>query len=183
MFHLTGLLDAAVNESYDRIKAAMQNIGYRFPQADITVNLSPADLRKEGSGYDLPLAVSILAADGAWDGKVWLHGAVAWRMQLNGWRAGYLGDVLGMPERALSHFSAYAGSQVTDVPPTIPNPTSDPEKLFSREQKKWGTQMYSNGYICRYPDRKDVMRHYDMNLNYIDELLMHFQYDADKEFL
>ncbi len=123
------------------------------------------------------------AADGAWDGKVWLHGAVAWRMQLNGWRAGYLGDVLGMPERALSHFSAYAGSQVTDVPPTIPNPTSDPEKLYSREQKKWGTQMYSNGYICRYPDRKDVMHHYDMNLNYIDELLMHFQYDADKEFL
>ena len=63
-FHLTGLADTAVKESYDRIKSAMQNIGYRFPTADITANLSPADLRKEGSGYDLPLAVSILAADG-----------------------------------------------------------------------------------------------------------------------
>ena len=59
-----GLADTAVKESYDRIKSAMQNIGYRFPTADITANLSPADLRKEGSGYDLPLAVSILAADG-----------------------------------------------------------------------------------------------------------------------
>ncbi len=63
-FHLTGLADTAVKESYDRIKSAMQNIGYRFPTADITANLSPADLRKEGSGYDLPMAVSILAADG-----------------------------------------------------------------------------------------------------------------------
>ena len=64
MFHLTGLADTAVKESHDRIKAAMQNIGFRFPMADLTVNLSPADLRKEGSGYDLPLAISILAADG-----------------------------------------------------------------------------------------------------------------------
>jgi len=123
------------------------------------------------------------AADGAWDGLVWLHGAIVWRMQLNGWRAGFLGDLLGMPERAKSHFSAYAASQLTDVEPVIPNPTPDPEKGLAREAKTWGTQMYSNGYIVRYPNRKDIMHHYDMNLNYIDELLMHFQYDADKEYL
>lgn len=62
-FHLTGLADTAVRESRDRIVAAMQNNGYRFPLADITVNMAPADIRKEGSGYDLPLAVAILAAD------------------------------------------------------------------------------------------------------------------------
>ena len=119
------------------------------------------------------------AADGAWDGETWLHGAVAWRVPLVGWRAGYLGDVLGLPDRAVSHFTAYANSQVTDVEPCIPHPSQDPEKGLSRAVKTWGTQMYSNGYICRYPNRTDAMNHYDMNLNYIDELLWHFQYDAD----
>ena len=64
LYRLTGLPDNAVKESRDRIAAAMTNIGYKFPVADITVGLSPADIRKEGSGYDLPLAVSILAANG-----------------------------------------------------------------------------------------------------------------------
>ena len=123
------------------------------------------------------------AADGAWDGEVWLHGAIVWRMQLNGWRAGFLGDLLGLPDRAVSHFNAYANSQITDVEPIIPNPTPDPEKLLTREAKTWGTQMYSNGYICRYPNRKDIMHHYDMNLNYIDELLLHLEYDANKEYI
>ena len=123
------------------------------------------------------------ASDGAWDGETWLHGAVVWRMQLNGWRAGYLGDVLGMPERSKSHFFAYAASQVTDVEPTVAGPSLDPEKGLSRGIKKWGTQMYSNGYICRYPNRKDVMHHYDMNINFIDELLWHFEYDADTAFM
>ena len=63
-FHLSGLADTAVKESYDRIRAAMDNIGFKPPTADITINLSPADIRKEGSGYDLPLAIGILAAHG-----------------------------------------------------------------------------------------------------------------------
>ena len=63
MFHMTGLPDTAVKESRDRIVAAIQNIGLKFPVADITVNLAPADLRKEGSSYDLPLAIAILAAN------------------------------------------------------------------------------------------------------------------------
>ena len=61
--HLTGLADTSVKESYDRIKAAILNNGFQMPIADITINLSPADIRKEGSGYDLPLAIGILAAD------------------------------------------------------------------------------------------------------------------------
>ena len=62
MFHLSGLADTAVKESYDRIRAAISNIGLKPPTAEITINLSPADIRKEGSGYDLPLAIGILAA-------------------------------------------------------------------------------------------------------------------------
>ncbi len=63
-FHLTGLADTAVKESYDRIKAALINNGFKMPTQDITVNLAPADIKKEGSGYDLPLAIGILAANG-----------------------------------------------------------------------------------------------------------------------
>ena len=64
MYHLTGLGDVAVREGRDRIAAAMQYNGLKFPRADITVNMAPADLKKEGSGFDLPLAIAILAADG-----------------------------------------------------------------------------------------------------------------------
>ena len=63
LYHLTGLADVAVKESHDRIAAALLNVGYKFPVADITANLSPADLRKEGSSFDLPLAIAILAAN------------------------------------------------------------------------------------------------------------------------
>ena len=125
----------------------------------------------------------VLAADGDWDGQTWLHGCVGWRMPLAGWRAAYVGDVLGWNDRALSHFDAYAKSQVTEVPATIPHPSQDSTLNLARAEKRWGTQMYSNGYICRNPERNDQMHHYDMNLNYIDELLWHFQYDADTAYM
>ena len=125
----------------------------------------------------------VLAADGDWDGQTWLHGCIGWRMPLAGWRAGYLGDVLGWHDRAISHFDAYAKSQVMNVEPVIPHPSQDPKMNLARAEKKWGTQMYSNGYICRNPERNDQMHHYDMNLNYIDELLWHFQYDADTAYM
>ncbi len=63
-YRLTGLGDEAVRESRDRIAAALLNTGYKFPVADITANLSPASLRKVGSGFDLPLAIAILSANG-----------------------------------------------------------------------------------------------------------------------
>ena len=69
MFHMTGLPDTAVKESYDRIRAALSNIGYRTPTAEITVNMAPADVKKEGSGYDLPVAIGILAANNKIDNE------------------------------------------------------------------------------------------------------------------
>jgi magnesium chelatase family protein len=59
-----GLPEGAVKESKDRVRSAINNSGYEFPQRRITVNLAPADVRKEGSAYDLPIAVGILAAQG-----------------------------------------------------------------------------------------------------------------------
>ena len=128
-------------------------------------------------------SVLALAADGDWDGHTWLHGCIGWRMPLAGWRAAYVGDVLGWKERQRSHFDAYAKSQVTSVEPVIPHPSQDSALNLARAEKRWGTQMYSNGYICRNPERNDQMHHYDMNLNYIDELLWHFQYDADTAYM
>ena len=62
-FVLVGLPDNAVKESHERILAAIENSGYTFPTRQITINLSPADIRKEGSGYDLPMAIGILATE------------------------------------------------------------------------------------------------------------------------
>ena len=64
MFTVVGLPDATVRESRDRVRSALRNSGFGFPQRKITVNLAPADLRKEGAGFDLPMAVGILAAEG-----------------------------------------------------------------------------------------------------------------------
>ena len=65
LFHTVGLPDAAVRESRDRVRAAIKNSGYTIPTTFITIKFAPADLKKEGSGFDLPIAVGILGAYGA----------------------------------------------------------------------------------------------------------------------
>ena len=64
MFNLSGMADTAVRESYARINAALPNVGYKLPLSSLTINLSPADIKKEGSSYDLPIAIGMLAAHG-----------------------------------------------------------------------------------------------------------------------
>jgi magnesium chelatase family protein len=64
-FHTVGLPDAAVRESRDRVRSAIKNSGFDIPPTQITINLAPADLKKEGSGFDLPMAIGILGAYGA----------------------------------------------------------------------------------------------------------------------
>ncbi len=63
-YQLVGLPDNAVREGFQRVEAAMKNIGYRMMRIKTTVNLAPADIRKEGSAYDLPIALAVLAASG-----------------------------------------------------------------------------------------------------------------------
>lgn len=61
-YHLVGLPDSAIKESNFRIQAALKNIGYKIPGKKITINMAPADLQKEGSAYDLTIAIGILSA-------------------------------------------------------------------------------------------------------------------------
>ena len=63
-FSIVGLPDAAVQEARERVKVAISNSGYKFPTKKVIVNLAPANLRKEGPAFDLPIALGILAASG-----------------------------------------------------------------------------------------------------------------------
>lgn len=69
-FEIVGLPDTAVREAKERVKAAIVNSGYKFPSRRIIVNLAPADIKKEGPIYDLPIALSILAAENNWPKEV-----------------------------------------------------------------------------------------------------------------
>ena len=68
-FDIVGLPDASVKESRERVRAAMKNSGYPFPTERLTVNLAPADLRKEGPSYDLPIALGVLSCLGVLDSE------------------------------------------------------------------------------------------------------------------
>ena len=69
MFEIVGLPDAAVKESRERVRAAMAACRMQFPVARLTLNLAPADVRKEGPAYDLPIALAILSAMGRLPGE------------------------------------------------------------------------------------------------------------------
>jgi hypothetical protein len=122
------------------------------------------------------------AEDAAWENPVYLHGAIRFRDYiLLGWRGAYLADLLGLEERAKTHFNAFANSQITNVPVSLPHLQESTLNL-AQPARQWGTPMYSNGYICRVPNRKDVMLRYDMNLVYIDQLLWHLNWTGDMEY-
>ena len=63
-FTIVGLPDTAIQESRDRVRTALKNLGHSFPEYRVTVNLAPADIKKEGPAYDLPIALAVLQSDG-----------------------------------------------------------------------------------------------------------------------
>src|SRR5262245_42587494 len=69
-FHIVGLPDTAVQEARERVRAAVRNSGFSFPMRRITVNLAPAELKKEGASYDLPIAVGLLIASEQLEGNL-----------------------------------------------------------------------------------------------------------------
>jgi len=83
-FNIIGLPDTAIRESRDRIKFAIKNSGYRFPKGKITVNLAPANVKKSGSGFDLPIALSLLCAVGFIKQEKLLDFAVCGELSLGG---------------------------------------------------------------------------------------------------
>jgi magnesium chelatase family protein len=129
VFTIVGLPDAAVREARERVRAAMLNSGLEFPQKRLTANLAPADLRKAGPGFDLALAVAVLAAseqiptDGldrwALAGELSLSGALrpvrgAVAMAAGARRAGY--ERLVVPEQNAAEASLVDGIEVVGVP-------------------------------------------------------------------
>ena len=83
VFNMVGVLASAVREARERVRISLQNSGYRLPARRITVNLSPADLRKDGSGFDLPIAISLLAAFGMIPRQKLNHTLMAGELILN----------------------------------------------------------------------------------------------------
>ncbi len=84
MFTVVGLPDLTVRESRERVRSALRNSGFSFPQRKITVNLAPADLRKGGAAFDLPIAVGILAAEGLIPAAVLREVAMVGEVSLEG---------------------------------------------------------------------------------------------------
>lgn len=83
-FMMVGLPDASVKESHERIMSALQVNGYKFPRQQVVINMSPADIRKEGSAYDLPLAIGILAASGTLSEEKLEHYMLMGELSLDG---------------------------------------------------------------------------------------------------
>ncbi|HOM72389.1 MAG TPA: magnesium chelatase domain-containing protein, partial [Armatimonadota bacterium] len=83
-FDIVGLPDTAVQESRERVRSAVKNSGLEFPMKRITINLAPADVRKEGPAFDLPIAVGILAATGQIDPDAILDTIVIGELSLDG---------------------------------------------------------------------------------------------------
>ncbi len=128
-------------------------------------------------------AVSALstAADAVWDGQSFMHGAIAWRMPLNGWRGAYAADWLGWHDRAETHFNGYFQAQYTTPAsgPCVP----DTATHLARQKEEIGTALFTEGYISRNPGKINKPHHYDMNLVFIDQLLWHYRWTGDLEYL
>ncbi len=112
-----------------------------------------------------------VAADAVWDEpqQAIMHGAIAWRTKLLGWRGPYVLDALGWTERARANFTAWAGRQNTGPIPTAVPPASEKDNLARNE-----AGLHTNGDLSN--------SHYDMNLVFIDALFRHLRWTGDVEF-
>ena len=88
-FFIVGLADHSIRESQQRIESALTNNGYNWPHYRVVINLAPADIRKEGSHFDLPLAIGILAASGQVDTSLLENYMALGELSLDGGPAGY----------------------------------------------------------------------------------------------
>ncbi|MCF8342231.1 MAG: DUF4450 domain-containing protein [Chitinophagaceae bacterium] len=122
-----------------------------------------------------------IAADAIWEDPSYMHGAVAWRMRLNGWRGPYIADVLGWHDRARKHFNGYALSQI--ISPLDGPVVADTALHLARQLEKLGNSVFSSGYISRNPGGDKRAHHYDMNLVFIDQLLRHFNWTGDTAYV
>ena len=112
-----------------------------------------------------------VAADAIWDGKqqCFMHGAVAWRVRLLGWRGQYAGDALGWHDRTAAHFASFARQQNTNP---IPNKIPPPDEQFNLARSE--AAIHSNGDMSK--------NHYDMNLVAVDAFFRHLLWTGDTNY-
>ena len=164
---IVGLPDAAVKEAQNRVRSAIKNSGYEFPKSRITINLSPADIRKEGPVYDLPILVAILKAgnqlpfdidDCAFIGELSLDGLVRHvngvlpmviRAQKSGIKRVFVPSSNALESSVVEGIDVYAVDTVNQVISYIKGETTLEPVRFSPEM-----QNRNQGYL---PDFKDVM--------------------------
>ena len=168
--------DSSTNISYKKLPAIFDSAEAARRKLAGRIKVSTPDAYINTIGG----AISI-AADAIWEPPSYLHGAVGWRMRLDGWRGAYAADVLGWHDRARLHFRSYALSQLTT--PDSGKIVADTALHLARQLEKLGTSLYSSGYICRNPGGDFRPHHYDMNLVFIDELLWHFNWTGDTAFV
>ncbi len=186
---IVGKVNLIKNETiYFAVQKPSTSVGYNnlpalFANAEtVRKKLTERIVLQTPDPYINPLGPALaIAADAIWEDPSYMHGAIAWRMRLPAWRGAYCADPLGWHDRARQHFSSYALSQVTKIPP---GPVVfDTALHIARQQEKMGTAMFSNGYISRNPGGDIRPHHYDMNLVFVDQLLNHFNYTGDIAFV
>jgi hypothetical protein len=176
LYFFIGKQDDNVSIQYPELKNQFDQAEKRRAQMSDRVRINTPDAYINTLG-----GVLSLAADAIWESPSYLHGAVAWRMRLNGWRGAYIGDVFGWHDRARQHFDSYAASQLTAAP--LGGVVMDTALHLARHLEKTGTALFSAGYISRNPNDTTHAHHYDMNLVFIDELLNHFNWTGDTAYV
>ena len=129
--YIVGLPGQAVNESKQRVRSAVLNSGFEFPVKKIILNLSPADIKKDGSLYDLPIALSILAASGQIEGRSLKESFFIGELSLNG-KINSVRGLLSMAERAEKLGKKYF---------FVPQNNAGQAGMFKKAEKLWETIM------------------------------------------
>lgn len=163
---IVGLPDAAVSESKNRVRSAIKNSGYSFPSSRVTINLSPADIRKEGPLYDLPMLIAVLIAgqqikcsidDCAFIGELSLDGLIrrvngalpmVIRAQKSGIKRVFVPEENALECSVVSGIEVYAAQNVRQVVNHLTNEESLSPVVFSRNASNTSYPL---------PDFKDVM--------------------------
>lgn len=105
-FSIVGLPDAAINEARDRVRSAIKNSGYTFPAKKVVINLAPADLKKEGSNFDLPIAIGLLTEEGVLEEEIIKDYAFIGELSLDGALRGVSGVlplILGLKKSGIKN--------------------------------------------------------------------------------
>jgi hypothetical protein len=168
--------DTKSNIEYDEIPELFKQADIARKELASRIKINTPDKYINAVGASLSTA-----ADAVWDGQSFMHGAIAWRMPLNGWRGAYAADWLGWHDRAKTHFRGYFDAQYTEPAsgPSVP----DPKTNLARQKEEVGTALFTSGYISRNPGKINKPHHYDMNLVFIAQLLSHLNWTGDLAFL